>query len=82
LKITKVWKVINEWDPLKKMDECEIDEYKHEINRIASVYKDSENTKELAEAIYDIFSKSYNEEFDQSVEECIEVAEKLLKFEE
>jgi len=78
LKITTVWKVINEWDPLNKLSECEIDEYKHEISRIASVYKDLEDTDELAEAIHEIFSSSYDKDFKQSIEDCIKVAEKLL----
>ena len=80
MKISTVWKVINEWDPINKLDGISIDEYKHEINRIASLHKnDVKSPEQLAKVIHDIFSRNYGEkEFKSSVDECLEVAAKLL----
>lgn len=79
MKVSTVWKVINGWDPMDKIDGIHIDEYKHEINRIAIIYNDVENSEKLAKGIYDVFINRYGKKkFKYSMEECLKIAEKLM----
>lgn len=80
MKISTIWRIINSWDPMDKIDGIHIDEYRHEINRIAITYNDVENSEKLAKGIHDVFTNRYGQEkFKYSIEECLEIAEKLMK---
>ena len=73
--------IINEWDPINLLDICPTDEYQPEIKQIASVI--SRNNKmnyiDLGKIIYGIFVDSFGEEFKKDIDECNDIAVKILK---
>lgn len=73
--------IINEWDPINLLNICPTDEYLPEIKQIVSVI--SENNKmnyiDLGKIIYDIFVNFFGEEFKKDIDECNDIALKILK---
>ena len=73
--------IINEWDPINLLDICPTDEYQPEIKQIASVISTNNkmNYIDLGKIIYDIFVDSFGEEFKKDIDECNDIAIKILK---
>ena len=73
--------IINEWDPINLLDICPTDEYQPEIKQIASVISTNNkmNHIDLGKIIYDIFVDSFGEEFKKDIDECNDIAIKILK---
>jgi hypothetical protein len=75
-----VSQIINEWDPIDLLSHAPTDEYEIEIKLIIDSLEKSRTTDELANNIYEIFSKRFGTDvFTKQYQECIEVAKKLLQ---
>ncbi|MBH5317208.1 DUF1871 family protein [Paenibacillus sp. GSMTC-2017] len=76
----KVEDVINKWDPINLFPLFPPDEYKKEIDFIANFTKKSNDTKEIANYIYVIFTEHFGETvFDKDRDECLTIANSLLE---
>ena len=74
-----VTRIINEWDPINLLCHAPKDEYNSEIEEIRYLLSMTDNSSELAEGIFDVFSKSFGDEtFNKTKEECKLIAQKLL----
>lgn len=72
--------IINGWDPIDLLSHAPTDEYEIEIKLIIDLLEKSRTTDELANNIYEIFSKRFGTDvFTKQYQECIEVAKKLLQ---
>ena len=79
--IEKVTQVINEWDPLGLFPYAPKDEYDLEIKELVKFLENCENCSVdyLGNIIYKLFSSTLGDDiFIQSLEECIEIAKKIL----
>lgn len=75
-----VSQIINEWDPIALLSHAPTDEYEIEIKLIIDSLEKSRTTDELANNIYEIFSKRFGTDvFTKQYQECIEVAKKILR---
>ncbi len=80
--MSRVTKIVNEWDPMGLLPFAPKDEYEYEIMQIKELLKTHTHltSKELAYKIYDIFVSSFEDiDCKLSVEECKRIAEKLLE---
>lgn len=82
MKYDYVKQQINLWDPIGLLIHTPDDEYEDEIKQIYFFLNSSKNlSKEtVGKKIYDIFSCSFDSTFNQSLAECIHIAEKLLEY--
>ncbi len=71
-------KAINDWDPIGIIDITPKDEYAPEINEIRSRASGISNEEELANIIYDVFQKYFDDFFKSSKAECLNVARSIL----
>ncbi|PWI57781.1 DUF1871 family protein [Sulfoacidibacillus thermotolerans] len=74
----RVASVINEWDPIDLMSFSPTDEYEVEIKMISEKMDSCSTAEELAREIHDIFQRQFRTQFDKSLIECLEIAEKLM----
>lgn len=75
-------KIINDWDPVGFFPMAPKDEYVIEIKKIYEFVSANQNLKvqTLAETINGIFVKSFVADvYDQNMEQCMLIAEKILK---
>lgn len=74
----KMQTIINKWNPLDIYPLIE-GEYSYEINRIVEEVQNSGiNSEELGEIINRIFSDTFSNKFDKSIEDCTKIAQKIL----
>ena len=87
--MSHVKEIIDRWDPAELFPWCPEDEYSSEIAEIRRMLSRipetdrllyaPEKTRELGEAICDLFRASFGEEvFQKTIPECIEIAGLLL----
>lgn len=74
-----VKKIINQWDPVELLSHAPDDEYHSEIERIWKLLKESKDLNVLAEGIFNIFKDSFSNVFTKTIEDCTEIASKLLE---
>ena len=73
-----VMQSLNEWDPYELIEAgAPENEFTEEATRIAAKIKKIETPTDLAHAISDVFSRSFDSDV-FSVEECLPVASKIL----
>lgn len=74
----KIKEIINEWNPLEIFPLIE-SEYDYEISRVLLELKNqSMLVEELGEIIYNVFKDSFSTQFDKGIDECIELAKKIM----
>jgi Domain of unknown function (DUF1871). len=72
--------IINEWDPTNLMSHAPDDEYELEIGMIREMLDKTDNENDLAEGILNIFLETCgNEFFKKTLEDCIMIANKILR---
>ena len=77
-----ITKIINDWDPIGFFPMAPKDEYVIEIKKIYEYVSANQNlqVQTLAEAINEIIVKSFGADvYDQNMEQCMLIAEKILK---
>lgn len=78
----KITEIINDWDPIGLFPMAPKDEYVNEIKKIYEYVYSNQNlqTKALGEEINKIFLKTFGADiYDENLEQCILVAERILK---
>lgn len=74
----KIREIINEWNPMEIFPLIE-SEYDYEISRVLLELKNRLMlVEELGNIIYNVFKDSFSTRFDKGIDECIEVAKKIL----
>lgn len=79
--LEKVRNAINEWDPLELFPYAPKDEYSLEIKELVRFLENTQNCSidYLGNKIYELFLRTLGTDvFNQSVEDCLEVAKKIL----
>ena len=79
-----ITKIINDWDPIGLFPMAPKNEYVIEIRRIYEYILKNQNLQiiTLAEVINQIFVQTFGADvYDENIEQCILVAEKILKSE-
>lgn len=77
----KIAKVINEWDPMGLFEaECPEDEYEDEISELQNSIQKEDSEEAIAKKIYAIFKKQFGETFNNSIEDCKEIAKQLKEY--
>ena len=76
-----VKKIVNAWDPIDLLSaHCPPDEYSVECKKIVESLTATASAQEIGLIIYSIFTESFGSDvFIKSINECIDVAQKLLK---
>lgn len=77
-----ITKIINDWDPIGLFPMAPKNEYVIEIKRIYEYILKNQNLQiiTLAEVINQIFMQTFGADvYDENIEQCILVAEKILK---
>ena len=75
-----VKKIINEWDPIELLCHAPDEEYDLEVEEIAQLLKQTEDSSELARGIHTIFTRSFGPNiFNKSIGECRYIADALLR---
>ena len=71
----KIRAIIDEWDPIGLFPFAPKDEYANESQLIYLACQKTKSIPDLAQAIHEIFSKSFGDDvFTSSMDECLEVA--------
>ncbi|MEK3881749.1 DUF1871 family protein [Paenibacillus sp. PL2-23] len=73
----KILEIINDWNPVEIYPLLN-DEYQEECKKISKEISVSDSVDYIAEVIYKIFKYSFGKEFTNSIEDCREVAKKIL----
>ena len=73
-----VAEIINGWDPISLFPYAPEDEYYSELNLVKQVMSCCLNANELADKIYNIFSRAFGDLFVETKQECLYIADKLL----
>lgn len=77
----KITKIINEWDPIGFFPMAPKDEYVNEIKKIYEYVHTNQNLqiRTLAEKINKIFVETFGADvYDEDLEQCMLVAERIL----
>lgn len=77
-----ITKIINEWDPIRFFPMAPKNEYVIEIEKIHEYILKNQNLqiRTLAEEINKIFVQAFGADvYDENIDQCILVAEKILK---
>lgn len=69
---------IDRWDPIDLLCFAPPDEYDMESREILSKYQHN-SAEQNGRMIHDVFSSAFGITFAKSVEECISIAEKIMK---
>lgn len=72
-----VKKEIDKWDPIDLLEYSPQDEYDFESKEIS--LKLQFDVKQNGIIIFEVFSNAFGDTFTKSVDECISVAEKIMK---
>lgn len=75
----QIIEIISSWDPQNLMSHAPDDEYSYEANKIEKALLDIKDKIELAKVIYMVFSEQFGKDFIKTYDECIEVADQILK---
>lgn len=76
-------KQIDLWDPINLLSFCPSDEYDSEINHIyEKINVNKLNELNLGKIIYDTFKMYFEEDFNKSINDCIEIAKEIINYEE
>lgn len=73
-----VKKIIDNWNPIDLFPGAPDDEYWTEIEAIEHIVRDTDNPVKLAEGIYSVFIKEFDDTFKKSKEECEQIAQTIL----
>lgn len=77
--VDKLTELINRWDPTKVMSHAPDDEYELEIGMIKQLLEKTEDPRELANGIQNIFLETCGVEFfHKSFEECLEISKEII----
>lgn len=71
--------IVNQWDPIGLFPLCPRDEYFPEIEKIQNVMHTIISKEVLGKEIFQIFSSAFNESFTKSEQECILIADKIIR---
>ena len=79
-RFTIIKKIINEWDPYDLISlGAPDDEFENEIIEIILKMKNENNLNDIAVIISDVFTKSFNDHDNFTIEKCIIIANKIEK---
>ena len=70
-------KIINTWDPINLFPSAPENEYYLEIREIYSFIKSKHDSCELAQKVKDVFTKSFGDIFQNTMEQCMEIANEI-----
>lgn len=71
--------IVNQWDPIGLFPLCPRDEYSPEIVKIQNVMHAGISKENLGKAIFQIFSSAFDESFTKSEQECIAIANNMIR---
>ena len=71
--------IVNQWDPIGLFPLGPHDEYFPEIEKIQDVMHTTISKEVLGKEIFRIFSSAFNESFTKSKQECILIADKIIR---
>lgn len=77
LNFTKIFRVINSWDPIGLLKNDLNENYNHEIVEIYDKLLNNEN--ELSYIIYEVFKKNFPESFSYTLNDCSLIANLIIK---
>ena len=71
--------IINDWDPIGLSPYSSDDEYQYEISEIEKLVIEIKKAKILAKEIYSIFRNAFDNVFEKSQEECLQISKYFLR---
>ena len=72
-------KIVNQWDPIGLFPLCPHDEYSPEIEKIQNAMCTALSKEVLGKEIFQIFSSAFVESFTKSEQECILIADRIIR---